>query len=399
MTTEISHASGVRLLRMGTFYWGMPNSQEASIDGLAMILNLANRLRADPRVIEVRAPHPRDIEYELQKFYPPPSGELDSILFGSDVRTTLVIEGTPVAFQVQVPIKNQPKREGVADVPSDTYTAVWNGVTLVIMWSQETQDIPFSGGHIVNEILRDAVENESGASLVNQPCSPGCGFQFMHPTMVLQPLSKEDIDNETDLRLTRMQRPGPSHFYLSTEMREDNYEVLLGLAFTLMYTANNFADAKNLGQRIIAIERAAREELQHAIAHQYRSSQIALLPAHNRPVAHWKNRFLRRHLRQLLVTLALCLANLETLIRQWEQEIRHFDEIASEGDQRQFFGTDMRSDEAQIRSLELDHLQSAVEQIANSINTSAMVTATIGGALAGGLTGGMLGAIASIIGH
>lgn len=399
--TVSATADAVRVLRIGTFYWQLPTGPQAPRHEFATLARqLAGRLRSDPRVVSVRDPDSdRDTtEYRLETFYPAEAPDLDSILFGSDAMTAL-FRSFPIAFRVRVPVKNQPIHDGVADIPSDTYTAAWNGVTLVVLWTQNTDHIPLSGGHIVIDVLRDAVEGQPGASLVNQACSANCHFQFMHPAIRLEPVPFDDAEDGVDFRLSEV--PGRRHFLVctSTADDEDDFEHVLGLTYTLIHTADQFATLKSLGRRVISIEETAREELSKAIAIQYEESKNALLPVHERVGKKWTFRQKKRNLRKSVIALWLCIANLETLIRSWEEERRTFIESASEDGQLPFFEIDSKSEDALIQSLRLDHLESAVEQVSQSLNNSAMVAATLGGALAGGLAGGALGALATAIGN
>jgi hypothetical protein len=207
-----------------------------------------------------------------------------------------------------------------------------------------------------------------------------------------------DAEDGIDFRLSEV--PGRRHFevFTLTADDDDDFERVLGLTYTLINTADQFATLKSLGRRVISIEETAREELSNAIAIQYENSKNALLPVHQRIGKKWSSRSNTKKLRKSLIALWLCLANLETLIRSWDEERRTFRESASEDGQLPFFDTDSKSDEARIKSLRLDHLESAVEQVSESLNNSAMVAATLGGALAGGLAGGTLGAVATAIG-
>ncbi|CDO33314.1 hypothetical protein [Mycolicibacterium porcinum] len=390
-------ADTVRILRMGTFFWEVPKATPIT-DGPRLTRELATQLRSDPRVEEVLDPKSDDIsDFMFARFYPSDPPDMDSILFGKDSKKALV-SSFPIFFRVRVPIKNQPIHEGVADVPSDTYAVAWNGVTLVAIWHQGSDHIPMSGGHVVIDVLSEAISSLEGASLVNQACSANCSFQFMHPSMVLMDLPDSAEDRDFYIQLSS--REGRiHHFDLWTYAGDGNdFEVLSSLAFTLMSKANDFATVKTLGRRIIAIEGTAREELTHIIAHQFESSQAALLPAKKRLAAKWTNRATKRHIQHSLVSLSLCLANLETLKRAWEEEKRRFDEKDSTDGQLAFFTTDSKSDEARIRSLNLNHLELAVQQINDSLNNAAMVTATVRGALAGGVAGGVLGALAAALG-
>lgn len=400
-TMSNDQASGpTRLLRIGTFFWSVPSKIRPS-DGARLTRELASRLRADPRVVDVLDLDDDDDDFWFERFYPVEPPDMDSILFGKDALNAMV-RRFPITFRIRVPVKNQPIHSDTADVPSDTYAVAWNGATLAVLWSQNDERIPLSGGHIVVDVLSDAVSGYVGASLVNQACSLNCEFQFMHPTMVVKPLSASDESDGVDIRLKPLERNGSTsrHFELYTHAAPgSDYEVLHSFAYSLMDTANDFSSVKSLGRRIIAIEEVAREQLAHVITHQYRTSQLAMLPPVKRLKARWQNRSMKRHQRHLLIALSLCLANLETLIRTWDEETRSFDENASENGQGAFFQTDSASDRAKIDSLRLNHLESSVQQIANGMDNTAMVTATVGGALAGGLAGGVLGALATAIGN
>jgi hypothetical protein len=167
---------------------------------------------------------------------------------------------------------------------------------------------------------------------------------------------------------------------------------------TVMMTADEFARMKALGIRLMALERAARDQLNHAIVHEYEAAQISAMPFRGRQIARWKNRGARRATRGLLTSLMLSVANLETLMRGWEDSRRDFEEVSADGAQHLLFATDCKRDIANIQSLKLDHLETAVEQLGDSLNNTAMVSATIVGALAGGVAGGVLGAVAAIAG-
>lgn len=388
----------VRVLRMGTFFWKV-HPETSIADGDRLTRELAARLRADPRVEDVSDPDSDgDHDFIFQQFYPVEPTDMDSILFGRDARIALV-RRFPISFRVRVPIKNQPIHNGTSDVPSDTYAVAWNGITLVVTWAQDTERIPLSGGHIVIDVLRDAVSGEHGAALINQACSLNCNFQFMHPAMILAVSPESANDDEFDMRLTPIGDATSRSFELSTYAEDgDDFEVLHSLAYSLMDTANDFAVVKTLGRRIIAIEETARNQLDHIIIHQYRNSQIALLPVRKRLRARWNNRSTTRHIQHSLTALSLCLANLESLNRSWSEENRHFEDTASTDGQLAYFETDSKSENAQINSLDLSHLEIAVQQVADSLNNTAMVTATVRGALAGGVAGGLLGAIATAFG-
>jgi hypothetical protein len=179
-----SDEGDTRLFRMGTFFWSVHPDTDPDEAGEKLVKDVVSQLTSDSRVTYVVPP---DFEHGFcssQTFYPSAVENFQAMMFGSDALEALEVT-PPIMFRIQVPIKNQPLREGrYADIPSDSYWAAWNGITLVVMWSQYDDEIPMSGGHVVIDVLRDAVA-ASGAKLVNQACSSGCSFKFIHSTMVI----------------------------------------------------------------------------------------------------------------------------------------------------------------------------------------------------------------------
>ena len=266
----------VRILRMGTFFWKVPMSTRVA-DGARLTSELATRLRADPRVEEVLDPDADDDNaFSFQQFYPSEVTDMKSILFGRDAGKALV-RRSPIQFRVRVPIKNQPIHLGTKDVPSDTYAVAWNGITLIVIWEQKTSRIPLSGGHIVIEVLSDAVSGLNGAALINQACSSHCSFKFMHPSMVLNDPDEElEAEDHVGIKLAPLSVAPPRDFDLSTYASDgDDFEVLDSLTYTLMDTANDFAIMKMLARRILAIEESARTGLDYIITKQLQNSQVS----------------------------------------------------------------------------------------------------------------------------
>jgi hypothetical protein len=86
----------------------------------------------------------------------------------------------------------------------------------VVIWEQDNNHVPPSGGHIVIDVLRDAVSAEQGDELVNQACSSYCSFKFMHPTMPLKQLTDDERDELNENQLTPIDEAAPRNFDLST---------------------------------------------------------------------------------------------------------------------------------------------------------------------------------------
>ena len=380
------------LFRMGTFLWNLPPEAD-----LADFLQGAiQRLNADSRVVEIAPFSFSELMEDIEVFYPAGSVSFDETLFGADafdVRTF-----TPaLRFAIQVPLKNQPARDGVHDVPSEKYWVAWNGCTAAVLWAQPDNNIPLAGGHIALDVLENAAKT-SASSLINQACSPGCKNLFMHSTMVISLTGETKLEESTYLKVFSSNRSGPDSFDVVVPSVDDELDALTWLSLTLMGTADHFASMKSTGARLLSVERAARSELSHASLHQYEQSQLATLPLGRRILGSWKRRGSRREMRHLVAGLLLSLANMEMLLRLWQDDRQEFEVAAGSAGESIIFDADMRRDIARIENLKLEHLESGVEQLGNSLNNSALAVATAGGALAGGVAGGILGAIAAIIG-
>ena len=118
---------------------------------------------------------------------------------GEDIAESHALEGTrhvhaqmfsdPIAFQLHVPAKNQPKVFDSDTIPSEDYFVLWDGGNLLVGWEQPAGGhVGSSGGHIVEEVVEQAVER-AGVDLMVQACNPDCACVFLHTAIhaVVQP--------------------------------------------------------------------------------------------------------------------------------------------------------------------------------------------------------------------
>jgi hypothetical protein len=290
--------AGVVISRIGTFLWTVPSLStdeprpsdaysEKRIDRLREVLN------QDARVITIA-----DDDYPYPKYYRkifyPSAHETDrnEILGASDGFS--VFQFLPsVQFQVQVPVKNQPKHENFDDIPSDNYWVNWDGITVVVGWSQDGEDIPLSGGHVVEQVLRACLE-KMGDVLRVQGCSPGCKYLFLHtPILAVQ----GGGDGDTLVEFRKPEQGSTRHVEALVNVPGDCSEVVEDIALELRGAAEDFADLKTSSRRLIDLEHIARAELAHLLNHYYMFARLSMLPAWRRAFKYWVNRHWKRRAR------------------------------------------------------------------------------------------------------
>lgn len=281
-------------------------------------------------------------------------------------------------FQVRIPIKNQHAHAGTNDIPSDTYFVTWDGVSVFILWEQDDENIPISGGHVVAEVLDDALDAVDSALYV-QSCNPGCEYMFLHQTIqLLEDSEVDDFEIKTGKR--------DQEVLVTFDELDDPSMQVIWVALSLGGAMENFAEFKNYGRRLIDLEHACRLDLGHLLTHYADHAELVHLgwkPKYLR--LRWRNRGWRKEARSLVASVWLALANIESVRRRWDQERLN---IADDAEYVPLFSADFSRDVVTIDSLRLEPVSENVNQIAGWLDNRAVVWATSLGALAGGLAGG-----------
>lgn len=172
-----------------------------------------------------------------------------------------------------------------------------------------------------------------------------------------------------------------------------NPQQWLAPLFSVIRTgAEVFADMKNLGARIQAVENEARRTLGRLLAataqREHLSTHSVLLTLNDR----WQMRGFRRQAREDLALLWLAIANLEMLKRRWgESRIRFTDEMLDVTGIDLLFARDDSPEAQTVESLNLTTIQAAVTHLSGGLDTRTIALATIVGAAAGGLMGSIIG--------
>ncbi|MFJ2543735.1 hypothetical protein [Microbacterium sp. NPDC087589] len=241
--------AGRYFVRFGTFFLAM---ERPRTDLTNLRDSLQKALDDDPRVASVTA-DPLRVAWSSQSKMYPPSEKIDTfeLITGADGVIAPHFPD-PLRFRIHVPIKNQPLFRDEADVPSDNYWVVWDGLTVVLGWErgEEERVPPRSGGQIVVEILEQAAIS-AGARLVVQACSPGCKNLFAHRVLSVVQYPG------TDRAIGYVKRGFP---VVATHVHVDGgpEELVMRVWEDLSRSSEAFAQYKNVGRRILTPEQRSR---------------------------------------------------------------------------------------------------------------------------------------------
>ncbi|MFC0526253.1 hypothetical protein, partial [Phytohabitans kaempferiae] len=317
-------------------------------------------------------------------FYPMHSNS-SSLTDGSDALNAYAI-GSSIRATIRVPVKNQPVIHGSKDTPTDTYAVEWDGISALIGWEQDDYDwVPISAGHVVLEVLNDAAAN-AGFGTYIQSCSPGCDYQLLHTTLVVEEdaeASDDDVLEQVDYGVVRLRVP--SILDLRDGVQEAGFAVRIAL--------RSFAEFKNSTRRLMNIDAHVRELSAHMLHHNYTHSRIATLKPRKRPKALWHNRGWRRETRALVAEAWLNLANMDVL-----SKASHDSLVGLEGNYaglQPLLKRDYAADVAALHRLNTTPITDAIKQMTTSIDNRLLILATILGAIGGGLAGAVAAVISS----
>lgn len=384
-SNEIEAASepevGRHIVRIGT--WFLVPPPETVADNATVVDQLIEALRSDTRVLDVVAPDLNDYWTSRKTMYPDRQRTMAShILTGQDRFKVLELSNY-LRFKVRVPLKNQQPHHGSDDIPSDTYWVAWNGISIFVMWSQESERLPISGGHVVEDILDDVL-GAINCRLYVQSCGPGCDFGFIHTNL------RTHVDDAVE-RYSVEPYDSRSVKFSSFVDFSDPLRDIEWVAMSFTQGLSDFATFKNVGRRIIDMEDAVRRDLSHLLGHYHEHTVLAASKYSPKiMLKRWKSRAWRKEAWSLIASIWLGMANIETMRRQWSTErsdMLGHDQVVT------LLQRDYVSDDREINALEMDPIAETVNQVAAALNNRMAATATLWGALAGGLAGGAAGTL------
>ncbi|HMG40310.1 MAG TPA: hypothetical protein VK611_03245 [Acidimicrobiales bacterium] len=379
--TAIEKAERRVIARSGLFLTGGPKDERPG----AILTAFAATLRDDPRVRAVKSPTIDDQWSDRPVFWPTSTDVHDQrVLDGSD-RFYGVQWSQPIEFTVYVPAKNQPLYGLEEAAPTETYEVSWDGVTAIVAWEQNTDPTALTGGQVVEQILRDGAR-EMGRPLYVQACNPGCTFLFVHTDFVGR--EKEGVDV---LRAGSRSMPADYvafEFEPSTSVRE----VATILYWHLRSEMFDFAEVKNVGQRIFEVETFARHRLDILFGYYQAAAEVAVLPWRERFRARYQMKGWRKRARYEVALLWRSISTLERLLRMFGQR------LTDQRDWRSVFALEdvFKHDLAElgaIESLNLSILQQGTQHASDRLDNRSVAGATVWGAMAGGVVGAGLGGL------
>ena len=348
---------------------------------------ISDSLEKDSRVTDVAQPeHIEDAWCIRRRIFPAPA-EDEGLVSGLDALQALHFSDS-LTLSVTVPKKNQPLRSDDDDVPTE-YTVVWNGMFALVTWrTSESKHLPLSGGHIVVSILRDALK-QLGLRLYVQGCNPGCTHEFAHTDIRFVP---DDTDPDD---IEYMPSANWGEVRATTPIMPD--KALAEYAFLdIVGTAREFTILKNLGRRILEAEQDGRARLSALMKINYARARLPTLSPVERLKAHWAAKGWLRRSRFLIAHIWLTLSNLELLRREWTAVRFGFEEGANERGKRLLFERDYADEVDRVESLDLELMRSGVQEMAERLDSRALLRVTavaaVAGAIAGGVVGGVIGA-------
>lgn len=348
-----------------------------------IIERLISSLEGDPRVLRAAEP---DYEHfsEWQTYYPMRPAIKD-LINGSDALNVFDI-GSPIFARVRVPTKNQRIIHGADDVPTDTYVVAWDGITALVGWEQEESEwVPISAGHVVLEILDDAAK-KAGFGTYGQACGPGCDYQFLHTTLLVEEDAESPDSGALEILNDRVVRlPVPRILNLE--------DAVVQAGFAIRLTMATFAEFKNATRRLLDLDLHVRDISAHMLSHNHAYTQISTLPLIQRPKARWRNKGWRREVRALIAEAWLCLANMDVLSKASHDNLTELK--GSQRDYLPLFKNDYASDVAALERLNTTPVTDAIKHMSTSIDNRVLTAATALGALGGGLAGAVAAIVSS----
>jgi len=373
----------VTVARFGSFVLTSSNRFREPFD--PVVEQIRGSLEEDPRVVAVQVPPIEDRWCTSYFIWPSPADE-ESILTGAD-RLAYLQFHRPLKFSVEVPAKNQPKRSDDDWVPT-AYEVLWDGAVLLVSWQiSADQFIGLSGGHIVGQILREALER-IGCSLYVQGCNPACTHEFVHSSIRFE-MSDEDGE---EIQYRDRGRPAEKVALIPKSFASDPEFFLFN---DLVMAAQEFMILKNRGRRILDSEVLCRAALREVLGISYARSEMNTESWLERIKHQWAIRRWRTECRRLISQVWLTLGNIEMLRREWEDFRFRFERFAVERELGTLFHRDHAGEVERVEKLDTGLVSASVQEVANRLDNRALLVATavaaVSGAVGGAAVSGLMG--------
>jgi hypothetical protein len=361
-------------------------SEEEVEDSYATVASrLVEALKQDARVSDVTSPQ-LDENWCRQRMVFPAGAERDDLLTGRDMLWAVRFD-EPLALSVHVPAKNQPIMTDGDEVPT-SYSVLWDGELLLVSWQwEEDGPIPSSGGHIVRDVLAAAAARMD-MKLYVQGCSPGCKHDFTHTDLRIESRPDDGAVEFEPAVFTREVRVRVSPVFGDDASRSAAVYRAIQRAFS------EFTEMKNLGRRILDVERGASADLNAVLAINMSRADIATMGRWKSVKPRLSMLGWRKESRELIARIWLAITNLEFQRRRWEEVRDFFVRYARQSGSELIYEPDYAGEVDQVHSLDTSTTRSAVQEAASRLDNRALLWGTAFAGAVGGLAGFVGGLIA-----
>ncbi|GEM_PF-4464080 len=292
----------------------------------------------------------------------------------------------PMRFAVHVPRKNQLKYRNIDDVPAETYDAVWDGEFLMVQWEQDSPRRANSGGHVVIEVLAQAV-TAAGWGLSQIACTTGCLHRFLHADFV----TFADVPDAESFEVPSYGGVGGS-VVTPWGKPKDAWENLARMHHAVYNAVGLYTVGRTQADAIMFLERVARADVETLLEVAHRRATRRRFPhIIGSVVDSWNLIGAGRITRELTSELWVALVRLDTLRRAWattDDRLRRAVNESGLGAVKAVQDIDQDA----VRSVELDLLKASVQEISTRRDGRLLALVTFVGALAA-LSGGLVGAL------
>lgn len=346
---------------------------------------IAKSLEEDSRVASVRLPDGIEEAWCAEPTVFPAPADDDGVVSGDDALNALIFN-RGLVFSVTVPEKNQPKKREKDWVPTE-YHVIWDGMLMLVTWRIPAMDgLPLSGGHVVSEVLSDALSRVN-LSLYSQGCNPACNHEFAHTDIRFI----QERGERKEVEYVDCDRWPEVHALVPPMPDEDLAE---GVFLDLRTVAHRFGQLKNFGRRILEAESDGRATLETLMEINYTRAKLPTLSRVERIRTRWSTRGWLRETRLLIARVWMGLAYIESLRREWTRYRLEFERGSNKRGRYRLFARDYADEVDRVKSLDPELMRSGVQEMAERLDSRALLRVTAIAAVAGAVAGGVVGAIA-----
>jgi hypothetical protein len=297
----------------------------------------------------------------------------------------------PVRLHVKVPRRVQAAGgNDINEVPTDEYWAIWDGITIAVLWRYGDSTKPFGqgAGRVVLQIVREAARKATAQALI-EPCGPNCDFPFAHARLFLR-----SVEDEVEVPFVHAGTKDVNVLVPGMTKAEDGLRYLFA---ELSFVGFCFATMRSHGATIQEVANRARSDLTELLKVYYMAVSRRFSFRRLATFSWWRDFKWRRGASRLIASLWLAVATIETQKLEWSNVKFVYDDSASHNGTALVFKSEYLQDANVIEHIDVSGVKAAVEHASSRIDTRSLVIATTVAAIVGALVGAIVGAIVSTL--